>query len=242
MRLASLTCSNTEILAALGLAGQLVAVDSHSDAPEAAHAERLGPDLNIDVKRLAALRPDLILSSLSVPGMERVVAEVESAGLPQLILDPLNLEDVYRDIRTVGERLEVSGRAEEVVAAMRDELAALHLNMPRPPRVAVEWWPRPIIVAGRHSWVSELLRLLGAENAFGEREVRSTPISLDELRAAKPDLLVISWCGAKKLRPEVAEARGVGTRVVAIPESGLGRPGPRLLEGARALSAALAAL
>ena len=47
---------------------------------------------------------------------------------------------------------------------------------------------------------------------------------------------------AKKLRPEVIEARGLGVPVVAVPESGLGRPGPRLIEGARQIRAALDAL
>ncbi len=242
VRLASLTCSNTEILAALGLAGQLVAVDSHSDAPEAAHAERLGPDLNIDVARLAALAPDLTLTSLSVPGMERVLADVRAAGLPHLNLDPVTLEDVYADIRAVGEALGQRARAGQVVADMRAELAALRVPGARAPRVVVEWWPRPVIVAGAQSWVNDLLRALGAVNAFEGLERRSAPVTLDDLRAARADLHVIAWCGVKKLRPEVAEARGLGAPVVCIPESGLGRPGPRLLEGARALSATLASL
>ena len=65
---------------------------------------------------------------------------------------------------------------------------------------------------------------------------------LDEVRAARPDLIVCSWCGAKRLRPELIEARGLGVPVVAIHESGLGRPGPRLIEGARHLHTALSAL
>ena len=241
MRLASLTCSNTEILAALGLAGQLVAVDSHSDAQGAQRAERLGPDLNIDVARLAALKPDLTLTSLSVPGMERVLQEVQAAGLSHLTLDPVSLADVYTDIRTVGERLGRSGQAGQLVQGLQAELAALRRPFARPPRVVVEWWPRPLIVAGRDSWITDLLRALGAENAFASLERRSGPVTLDDLRAARPDLQVLAWCGVKKLRPEVAQSRGLATPIACIPESGLGRPGPRLIEGARALSAALEA-
>ena len=78
-------------------------------------------------------------------------------------------------------------------------------------------------------------------NALAERAGRSSPLTLEEVRAARPDLIVCSWCGAKRLRPELIEARGHGVPVVAIHERGLGRPGPRLLEGARQLSAALGA-
>lgn len=238
-RLASLVASNSDILAALDLTGQVVAVDSHSDAPGLQTARRLGLDLDIDVRALCEAAPDLVLASLSVPGQDRVVAEVQAAGLPTLVLDPVTLPQVLTDIRQVGERLGVPERAETVVRAFEDELRRLRPALPRPARVVVEWWPRPIIAATRDSWVTDLLAELGAVNAFAERAGRSTPLTLQEVREARPDLIICSWCGAKKLRPEVIEARGLGIPVVAIHESGLGRPGPRLIEGARQLAEAL---
>ncbi|MFC4425662.1 helical backbone metal receptor [Deinococcus navajonensis] len=239
LRLASLTSSNSDILAALGVADWVVAADSHSDAPGLEGALRVGPDLNIDVAAVASTRPELVLASLSVPGMERVVAELQAAGLPALVLDPVSVAQTLADVRAVGVAI---GRGEEGERLARDlerQLAGLRGEFSRPPRVIVEWWPRPIIVATQESWVTELLDLLGAENALADREGRSRPLTLEEVRAARPDLIVCSWCGAKRLRPELIEARGLGVPVVAIHESGLGRPGPRLLEGAQALRAAL---
>ena len=69
MRVVSLTCSNTEIACALGCAGYLVGVDDHSDYPVdiVTKLPRVGPDLGIDVARVAALRPDLVLASLVAP-------------------------------------------------------------------------------------------------------------------------------------------------------------------------------
>ncbi|MPY65096.1 ABC transporter substrate-binding protein [Deinococcus sp. SDU3-2] len=242
MRLASLTASNSDILAALGAAGQVVAVDSHSDAPGLEGAIRVGPDLDIDVAAVAAARPDLVLASLSVPGMGRVVEGLEREGLPTLVLDPVSVEDTLADIRTIGEAIGYPERGAAVAGALSAELSRLARPFARPPCVLVEWWPRPIIAATRDSWVTDLLAGLGAVNALGERAGRSSPLTLEEVRAARPDLIVCSWCGAKKLRPEVIEARGLGVSVVAVPESGLGRPGPRLLEGARQIAAALAVL
>ena len=238
-RLASLVASNSDILAALGLTGQVVAVDSHSDAPGLEGARRVGLDLDIDVQALAETQPDLVLASLSVPGQDRVVAGVRAAGLPTLVLDPFTLPEILADVRRVGEITGRDARAQEVVQDFEQELRSLRADFPRPPRVLIEWWPRPIIAATRDSWVTDLLAALGAENALAGRAGRSTPLTLDEVRAAHPDLIVCSWCGARKLRPEVIEARGLGVPVVAIPESGLGRPGPRLIEGARQLAAAL---
>lgn len=239
LRLASLTSSNSDILAALGASSWVVAADSHSDAPGLEGARRVGPDLNIDVAAVAGSRPDLVLASLSVPGMERVVQELREAGLPTLVLDPVSVAGTLADIRAIAHAIGLPERGEALVEGFQSELAALRGSYPRPPRVLVEWWPRPIIAATRESWVTELLTALGAENALGKEPGRSRPLTLDEVRAAQPDLIVCSWCGARKLRPEVIEARGLGVPVSAIHESGLGRPGPRLLEGARALRQAL---
>ncbi|WP_157463656.1 helical backbone metal receptor, partial [Deinococcus pimensis] len=125
---------------------------------------------------------------------------------------------------------------------LRAEVAGLRRTFERPPRVVVEWWPRPVIVAARDSWITDLLRDLGAENAFADREARSVTVTHDELREARVDLVIVSWCGVRKLRPEIVEARGLGARVACVPESALGRPGPRLIEGYRAVAALLADL
>jgi iron complex transport system substrate-binding protein len=79
LRIVSLTCSNTEIVCGLGCAHMLVGVDDHSDHPAevVASLPRVGPDLQIDVERVASLRPDLVLASLTVPGHEQVVASLQ---------------------------------------------------------------------------------------------------------------------------------------------------------------------
>ncbi|GGL74490.1 cobalamin-binding protein [Deinococcus aerolatus] len=239
LRLASLVSSNSDILAALGAADWVVAADSHSDAPGLERAVRVGPDLDIDLDAVAQTRPDLVLASLSVPGMQRVVDGLHARGLPTLILDPVTVAGTLDDIRLIGKTIGLERRGQEVAAQLEADLASLRRASLRPPRVLVEWWPRPIIAATRDSWVTELLAGMGAVNALATRPGRSTPLTLDEVREAQPDLIVCSWCGAKKLRPEVIEARGLGIPVIAVPESGLGRPGPRLLEGARQIAAAL---
>ena len=84
MRIASLTPSNTEIVHALGLVNQLVGVDNYSDYPvkELLNVPRLGPDLQINMDDLVAVKPDLVLASLSVPGMEKVVEDIKQTGIP----------------------------------------------------------------------------------------------------------------------------------------------------------------
>lgn len=246
MRLVSLACSNTEIVAALGCADWLVGVDDHSDFPAAVVRElpRLGPDLEIDIDAVCDLEPDLVLASLTVPGHERVVEGLENAGLEYLAPEPVSLEDVYRTIREIAHALGVAERGEALVREMRAELVDRGLARTRP-RVIVQWWNRPTIAPGALSWVTDLLELAGFVNPIGRERVKSRPVSDDELGFLNPDVIVLSWCGVnpKKYRPEVvAQNRALHHvqavkkgQIYCIPEAYLGRPGPRLVEGYRSL-------
>ena len=246
MRVVSLTCSNTEICCALGCADYLVGVDDHSDYPVdvVTKLPRMGPDLGIDVTRVAALRPDLVLASLTVPGHERIVLQLQDAKLPFFAPEPVSLEDVYDDIRQIAARLGVSSRGVELVAQMQREMPA-QARAHDAPRLLVEWWPKPVIVPGRQSWVHDLIELAGGSNPFAERAQKSMPIDDHEAVAANPDSVIVSWCGVprRKYRLEVVYRRPAWQdiaalreqRVFAVAEAFLGRPGPRLIQGYRAL-------
>ena len=246
MRLVSLTCSNTEIVWSLGLTDWLVGVDSNSDFPlEVSNLPKLGPDLQIDLEKVESLRPDLVLASLSVPGMERVVAGLEKRQIPHLVLDPQTLNEVYADIAKFATLLGVEQQGQHVVRAMKWMIAQARGQLPhwvRPPKVMVEWWPKPMIAACRDSWVTQMLEVLGSENAFAQIPARSKPLTAEEVEAAQPDLITVSWCGVKKLRPEIVLGRSLdipalkNQQVFVLEEAYLGRPGPRLAEGVKKLS------
>lgn len=245
MRVVALTCSNTEIVCALGCADHLVGVDDHSDYPAEAlrGLERVGPDLGIDVKRVAALQPDLVLASLTVPGHERVLAGLAGEKLPFIAPEPKTVADVYADIRQIAELLGVPERAKSLIAEMRAELE--RTSEPSGVRLLIEWWPKPVIAPARLSWVHELLLAAGAIDPLADRSVKSLPLSDEDAASLAPDASVISWCGVRieKYRPEVVLRRPAWQalplvrerRVYAVSEAWLGRPGPRLVEGVRAL-------
>jgi len=246
MRVVSLACSNTEIVHALGCAELLVGVDDHSDWPEAVvdPLPRVGPDLDIDVARVAALEPDLVLATLTVPGHERVVERLEAAGLPFVAPEPVSLGDVYRDVRDIGRLLDAEARAEALVAEMRAELEA-----PPPPddapQLLVQWWPKPVITPGRRSWATDVLHAAGARGTLEHEDVKSRPMTDEEVAERAPDAVVLSWCGVhpSSYRPEVVLRNErwaslpfvLEKRVYSVGEPWIGRPGPRLVEGVRAL-------
>jgi iron complex transport system substrate-binding protein len=248
VRVVSLACSNTEIVCALGCAEVLVGVDDHSDYPEAVvgRLPRVGPDLAPDVERVAALEPDLVLATLTVPGHERVVERLEAARLPYVAPEPVSLEDVFRDVEEIGLRLGVGERARRLVTSLRRELEPEPDAVePQRPSILVEWWPKPVIAPGRRSWVHDLIERAGGANPLGAEDIKSRPLSDDEVRDLAPDAIVLSWCGVpfEKYRPDVVygNASWQGLEALArrqvhcVPEAFLGRPSPRLLDGYRAL-------
>ena len=246
LRVVAHTCSNTEIVCALGLGHLLVGVDADSDYPgeTIAPLPKLGRDLNLDIAAVAALKPDLVLSSGTLPGHDAIVRDLRVALLPTLVCAPERLKDVYEDIQRIATALHEPERGAQLVAEMKAAMPPVNRNTPRP-KVLVEWWPKPVIVPTRDSWVSDLIALAGGENPFEQRAGKSTPVTDEEVFTAAPDVIAMSWCGVpvRNYRPEIVEKRAgweqvpavAQGRIVAITEAFLGRPGPRLVEGYKAL-------
>lgn len=249
MRLFSHTCSNTEIVCALGAADLLVGVDADSDFPRevVARLPRPGRDLDLDVDAVRALQPDLVLTSLTVPGHEKVLAKLEAAGLKTLVCNPQSLEDVFADIRRIALALGVAERGLRLVAEMRAAMPPIE-NRERP-RVLIEWWPKPVIAPGRYSWATDLVRRAGGVNPWESVTAKSLPLTTEQICIAAPALIVMSWCGVKPVnyRAAIVRRRAGWRRIPAIQtdcirpisEEYLGRPGPRLVEGYRLLRAAI---
>jgi iron complex transport system substrate-binding protein len=122
----------------------------------------------------------------------------------------------------------------------------------RKPKIYIEEWHNPPMVSG--NWVPELIKLAGGipmplsaaqkEIATDGKNVPSAAVTLAEVQAFDPDLIVLSICGAgnaasKELlsaRPGWADLRAVReNHLFVIDDSLLNRPGPRLAEGAKRL-------
>ncbi|MFA5939113.1 MAG: helical backbone metal receptor [Sinimarinibacterium sp.] len=246
MRIVSHTCSNTEIACALGCADRLVAVDADSDFPHevVSRLPQLGRDLDFDVDAVARLQPDLVLTSLTVPGHERIVDALQATGLRCLVIDPQSLDEVYASVRSIAAALDVAGRGERLVQEMEQAMPPC-APAAAAPRILVEWWPKPVIGAARRSWVHDLIERAGGRNALEHVDAKSATVESADLGRIAPDAIVMSWCGVKvaKYRADVVLNRDYwqdtpavrAARVLAVSEEFLGRPGPRLVEGYRAL-------
>jgi iron complex transport system substrate-binding protein len=240
--------SNTEILHALGLGRRIVGVDRWSDYPPRVQAlPRVGSDLRVDVPRVVDLRPDLVVASLHVPGMEANLPAFDAAGLAYVAVGGVGLSGVWDDLRVIGRNLGRETRAERLIVDMRSRMEALRTRQDRRPRVHWEWSAHPVVAGGR-SWITELLDMVGADNVYADLDVESVRVSYVEAIGRQPEVVVACWCGVRRL-PEVERVLArpgwqvtpafQHRRVAVLSEAYFGRPGPRLVQGLEQLRALL---
>src|SRR5699024_10973182 len=107
MRIASLCPSNTELLDFMGLTPNIIAVDDSSNYPQEINKlPRLDSDLSIDMDKLASLNPDLVVASLTVPGMEKNIEALEKRKMPFIILNPSSFDNIGENIVKLGELID----------------------------------------------------------------------------------------------------------------------------------------
>jgi iron complex transport system substrate-binding protein len=247
VRIVSICPSNTEIVAYLGQTHLLVGVDNYSDYPvQVEELPNLGPDLSIDMEKVKALAPDLVLASLSVPGMEKNIEGLEEYGLPYIVLNPNNLYEISEDIRRVGKELGVDKLAERKADQFLVEVNTYRKKAEKienKPTLYWEWWPKPIFTPGGLNWLTEISELSGGVNVFSDQKVASYQTDWEDVRERNPDHICMVWVGVKeeKMNPDLVRNRPGWSQLKAVKEDRIHvleeslfcRPSPRLLEGLR---------
>ncbi len=243
-RIVSLCPSSTEIAAYLGLTPYLVGVDSYSDWPEEVkELPDLGPDLSIDMDEVIKLKPDVVLASHSVPGMEKNTEEMDKRGISYVLTSPNTLEDVLEDLIIIGEATGTAQKAEELINACRrimDTYRELALGCD-PSRLYWEWWPKPPFTPGGGNWLTEISALAGAENIFADKEEASVKTTWEEIQQRDPERICLAWVGVPfdKVKPELLKKREgwqsmkamTAGSIHVLPEPLYCRPSPRLFTG-----------
>lgn len=210
-----------------------------------------GRDLyTLHADALAALDPDLILTQdlcrvCALPaGHVSEALDYLGCTAEVLSLDPHTLDDVLATIGTIGAHCGAAEQAGHLVAALRQRLAAVAVQVAgqHRPTVAVIEWVDPPFNAGH--WVPDLVTAAGGQPVAACPGGRSTQTTWKEIAEARPEVAVVAPCGFR-LDGAAAQAEQAarwlpGIPVWAIDADGLVvRPGPRLVDGIEALAAIL---
>jgi iron complex transport system substrate-binding protein len=251
-RIVSLAPSVTEILFVLGKGDSLIGVTDHCDyPPEANRIERVGGFGTPSVERLLTLTPDVVIAA----GLERSeVADVlRRAGIGVLDVRIGNFHELFDAIRQIGEAVDAHEKAKDLITRMQGELKALATrdSATRPeqrPHVFVEIGSHPLMTAGGGSFLDDLVTRAGGVNVAHSVSQAYPVISPEKVVEWNPDVIVVAEMGraglaATELSHRIgwADISAVKNRRIIddIHPDLLFRPGPRLVEGVKALSARL---
>ena len=186
--------------------------------------------------------------AVNLPEVERAIAKLTNSH-PQIVsLQPDLLNEVWDDIKRVGQILGVDYRP--TLDRLQDRIKLIvdrveNLNN-KPTVVAIEW-TEPLMVGA--NWIPELITIAGGKSLLGVKGQHSPCISRADLTDADPDIIVIMPCGFDLERteqesqvltqhPDWNSLKAVKNDRVFIVDGNayFNRPGPRLVDSAQILA------
>jgi iron complex transport system substrate-binding protein len=250
-RIIALAPSVAEVVHVLGLSDRVVGVGDYVTwPPELAAKKRLGGLFNADFESIVALRPDL---AILLESEESLRSRLEDVGVEVLTVPSDSLSDIEFAVGAIADRCGVKERGEEVLRQWRLDLAPRPLPVPLRVAMVVGREPRRLgdmVVAGPSTFFDQLLRRLGASNAFGDVGALYPQVGIEEILRRRPDVVVEiqpltvpqsrvaalekDWAG-------LADLAGGGPCIAIVDGPYVLVPGPRLPQVYAELRAALEA-
>ena len=212
----------------------------YSDFPDvAARLPQVGDAAQLDVERIVALHPDLILgwkTGNPAPDLRRL----ETLNLPLFVTEAQRLTDIPRLIRTIGAIAGTQAEAKRAADALERDLHALRsrYGAGRRIRVFYEIWHRPLLTVNGQHLISEVIELCGGTNVFSDVPALTPTVSMEAVLAARPEVIL---GGSSAMRPEDLAAQWRAAPISAlrelpalyVPADLIQRQTPRVIQGAR---------
>jgi iron complex transport system substrate-binding protein len=249
LRIVSLTPGATEMLFSAGAGAQVLATVEYSDEPPAARrVPRIGDVAAIDMERLVALRPQVVIA-WPTGGNPAQRAKIAALGIPVYDQDVLRLADLPGSLRRLGALAGTGAVAERAADALSARLAALERTYgggAARPSVLLQVWNRPIYTVGGRHLMSDALAVCGARNVFGDLPESGPIVDVEAVIARDPDIIVAAaprgegaaWLADWKRFGTLKAVRS--GRLVAFEDQALSRLGPSVVDATEELCRAIA--
>jgi iron complex transport system substrate-binding protein len=243
-RIVSLAPHATELLFAAGAGPRVAGVAAYSDFPPAAAGlPQVGDAHALDLERIVALRPDLVVAWLSGNSRQQV-DKLAAAGLAVFFSEPAGAEGVAANLERLGELAGSAAAGRAAANRFRAELVELEqaYRAAVPVRLFYEIWHEPLMTLNGRHFVSDVLARCGARNVFAGLPALVPTVAMEAVVAAAPQVIA-SGAGEPALaawrsRREIPAVRD--GRLCAVDAVRMHRPGPRLVAAARELCGCIA--
>jgi iron complex transport system substrate-binding protein len=212
-RIVCLTEETVETLYLLGEESRIVGVSGYAVRPARVRKEkpRVSAFIFADFEKVLALDPDLVLTFSDLQA--DIAAELIRRSIAVHAFNHRDVAGIFDMVRTLGALVGASGKAEALARTLQQRLDHARTRaaaLARRPRVYFEEWDEPMISGIR--WVAELIEIAGGIEVFPalsmQKNARERIVSLSELIAAAPDIIVGSWCGKKFVPAKLAARPG----------------------------------
>jgi iron complex transport system substrate-binding protein len=251
-RIVSLAPNITEILFAIGLGDEIAGVTLDSDyPPDASKKPKVGTFWQPDIEAVVAARPDLVIT-LGFEQQKNLAERLRRIGYNSLTVNVEKINDLFNAIEIIGAATGRRRHANELISRIKAKLQQLASMVGAGPKVRVLWVVQrePLRVAGRDTFVNEMIELAGGENAIGPTVHKYPPIGSEQVIACNADVIIESAMGREdienqrdgalqhwsKFKHLPAVANG---RVFVIRGDTVSRLGPRLYEGTETIARCL---
>ncbi|MGF6600096.1 iron complex transport system substrate-binding protein [Paraburkholderia sp. GAS448] len=246
-RVISLAPHVTEMLYAAGGGAKLVGAVTYSDyPPEAKQIPRVGDNKALDLERIVALKPDLIVVWRH-GNAQRQLDRLRELHIPLFFSEPHRLDDVAVTLTKLGALLGTSQTADAAANAYRADIAQLRARYAARPPVSVFYqvWDQPLMTLNGEHMISDVIALCGGRNVFAKLEPLAPTVSTEAVLAANPEVIVTASRGATapdtqlpqldKWRAWPGLAAVAHNNLFAIDGDLISRPAPRIAQGAALL-------
>ncbi|RZI41190.1 cobalamin-binding protein [Herbaspirillum sp. HC18] len=239
-RVVSLAPHVTELLFAAGGGDRIIGTVKFSDYPPAARdIPRVGDNREVDIERLMALKPDLLVvwrHNASLRQME----QLRKLGIPLFYSEPRKLEDVPEAVLRLGQLMGTTQQAQQSAAKLRQQLESLNARYRNRPvvRVFYQVWDKPLYTLNERHIINDAIRVCGGENIFAKLQLVAPSLNAEAVLQENPEAIVSGdrrdqatsgvefW---KQYPSMLAVRRG---NLFAINGDLVNRSGPRIIDGA----------
>jgi iron complex transport system substrate-binding protein len=248
-RIVSLAPSATEMLFVAGAGEHVIATVDFSDEPAAAkRVPRIGDVTAIDMERLVALHPDVVVVWPG-GGNPAQIEEVTRLGIPVYRQQVNALADLPASLRRLGAFAGTSPVAERAAQDIEARIARLSQQYggAKGPRVLLEVWNRPLYTVGGTQIMSDALTRCGVRNVFGDLREQGPAVDVEAVIARDPDIIIAAappggaaeWLADWKRFANLSAVRT--GKLIAFEDPRLVRLGPSVIDATEALCKAIAA-
>jgi len=251
-RIVSLAPNITEILFAIGLGDEIVGVTLDSDyPPAAAEKPKVGTFWQPDIEAVVAAKPEMVIT-LEFEQQKNLAERLRRIGYNSLTVNIEKVGDLFAVIEEIGAATGRQRQADELISRIRAKLQQLASLIGAEARVRVLWIVQrePLRVAGRDTFINEMIELAGGENAIGPTVHKYPPIGSEQVIACNADVIIEPAMGRDDIESRRESALQhwnkfkhlpavANRRVYVIDGDTVSRLGPRLYEGTETIARCL---